>query len=209
MWDFGGVFTTSPFEAFARFEKEAALPENIVRSTLARNHETNAWAQFEAGKISEEEFDRQFRIESRVLGHEVAGKAVLKALGKRLRPRIVAALVLCKKHFKVGCITNNVHPIAGTSTAPNALWLDDELRSVFSMFDTVVESCVEGVRKPDPRIYQIACSRLGVTPNSCVFLDDLGINLKTARQMGMTTIKVQDPDHALEELSRVTGLSFP
>ena len=209
LWDFGGVFTTSPFEAFAHFESEAKLPENIIRLTLARNHHSNAWSQLEAGKISEQEFDRQFRTESRNLGHEVAGDAVLRALSKRLRPRVVAALALCKHHFKVGCITNNVHPIVEASTDGNSLWWDEEVGSVFAMFDTVVESCVEGVRKPDPQIYQIACSRLEVTPDACVFLDDLGINLKTARLMGMTTIKVQDPDEALKELAEVTGLTFP
>ena len=76
-----------------------------------------------------------------------------------------------------------------------------------SLFDVVLESSKIGVRKPEPRIYELACEALEVEPADCVFLDDLGINLKPARAMGMTTIKVVEPGDALAELEQVVG--FP
>ncbi|MCW8952588.1 MAG: HAD-IA family hydrolase, partial [Rhodospirillales bacterium] len=83
-----------------------------------------------------------------------------------------------------------------------------DVKEVFSIFDAVIESSKAGVRKPDPKIYRIACDAIGVRPEESVFLDDLGINLKPARDMGMITIKVEEPDRALAELEAATGLSL-
>lgn len=207
LWDFGGVFTTSPFEAFARFEKERGLPENFIRRVNSTNHETNAWAKFESSKISHEQFDQMFEQESRELGHPVKGSDVLLLLSGQVRPRMVQALMECKKHYSVGCITNNMKP-AETSDE-RVSWPPSETAKIMQLFDTIVESSVEGVRKPDPRIYNIACERLGCSPDQCVYLDDLGINLKPARAMGMITIKVMDPNVAIEQLADATGLVFP
>jgi putative hydrolase of the HAD superfamily len=77
---------------------------------------------------------------------------------------------------------------------------------VAGLFEFVLESSKVGVRKPEPAIYLMACERLGVRPEETVFLDDLGINLKPARALGMATIKVDDPDRALAELEEFTGL---
>ncbi len=208
LWDFGGVFTTSPFEAFARFERERGLPSNFIRDVNTRNNLTNAWAQFESNKITREEFDTKFEEESAEMGHPVRGAEVLMLLSGQVRPRMVQVLKQCKQHFAVGCITNNMKPAASSEPAPvsNAT---NESSQIMQLFDTIVESSVEGVRKPDPRIYEIACNRLNCSPNECVFLDDLGINLKPARAMGMITIKVVDPDEAIDELSVATGLTFP
>ena len=82
------------------------------------------------------------------------------------------------------------------------------LVEIHELFDEIIESSVVGVRKPEPRFYEIACERLGVDPSECVFLDDLGINLKPARAMGMQTIKVVDPDVALAELETIVGISL-
>lgn len=208
LWDFGGVFTASPFEAFARFERARGLPENFIRTINSTNPDTNAWAQFESAAIDADGFDAAFRAEAQALGHRVDGKDVLELLSGEFRPRMVAALAECKKHYKVGCITNNMKQ-AGEGPAMAATDARAETAAqVMAQFDIVVESSVEGVRKPNPRIYEIACDRLGVQPTEAVFLDDLGINLKPARAMGMTTIKVLNVDQALGELSEATGLTF-
>lgn len=208
LWDFGGVFTSSPFEAFERFEREHNLPKDFIRTVNSTNPDTNAWAQLEANEISREEFDGLFNAESEALGHSVRGADVLLLLSGKLRPRMVNALEECKKHFKVGCITNNMKPLNPAQNTPATRQFTDT-GPIMAMFDTIVESSIEGVRKPNPRIYEIACERLEVEPNQCVFLDDLGINLKPARAMGMTTIKVVDPDEAIRELEHATGLRIP
>ena len=208
LWDFGGVFTTSPFEAFARFEQARGLPPDLIRRINSTNPDHNAWARFESSAIDADEFDAAFAQEAAALGHNVRGKDVLQLLSGEFRPRMAAALAECKKHFRVGCITNNMKraqdapaPAAGDARAAHTA-------STMALFDVVVESSVEGVRKPQPRIYEIACERLGVAPEEAVFLDDLGINLKPARAMGMTTIKVVTEDQALAELAAATGLRF-
>ena len=209
LWDFGGVFTTSPFEAFARFERERGLPTNLIRTINSSNPDHNAWARFESSAIDADEFDEAFRQEAQALGHSVRGKEVLELLSGAFRPRMAAALAECKKHFRVGCITNNMKR---RQDAPPIEAGDDRAAQsarIMALFDVIVESSVEGVRKPQPRIYQIACERLGVAPSQAVFLDDLGINLKPARAMGMTTIKVVTEDQALSELTAATGLRFP
>ena len=208
LWDFGGVFTTSPFEAFARFERARNLPKDFIRTINSTNPDTNAWAQFESSAIDVDGFDTAFQAEAEALGHSVRGKDVLELLSGDFRPRMVAALSACKEHYKVGCITNNMKK-AGEGPAMAAT--DERAQTaaaVMAQFDIVVESSVEGVRKPNPRIYRIACDRLGVHPEESVFLDDLGINLKPARAMGMTTIKVLDEDQALTDLGAATGLTF-
>ncbi len=209
LWDFGGVFTTSPFEAFARFERAHNLPKEFIRTINSTNPDTNAWAQFESSAIDVAEFDAAFRAEAEALGHRVDGKDVLELLSGEFRPRMAAALRECKKHYKVGCITNNMKKAGEGPAMAASDERAEKARQVMAEFDIVVESSVEGVRKPNPRIYQIACDRLGVTPDQAVFLDDLGINLKPARAMGMTTIKVVSEEQAIGELSLATGLTLP
>ena len=206
LWDIGGVLTTSPFEAFNRFEADAGLPKDFIRGVNARNPDTNAWAQFESNQVSLDEFDALFRAESAALGHLLGGKAVVELLSGDLRPRMVAALKACKARFRVGAITNNLQP-SEPAIAPRDPGRATEMQDVMALFDVVVESSIEGIRKPNPEIYRRACERLGVKPDECVFLDDLGINLKPARALGMHTIKVVSEDQALAELGEATGLA--
>ena len=210
LWDFGGVFTTSPFEAFNRFEASRGLPENFIRTVNSTNIHDNAWAKFESSEIDVDEFDEAFRIEAEALGHTVRGKDVLNLLAGEFRPRMARVLAECKRHYKVGCITNNMKntPPPPSTPAPNPERAA-RTAAILEEFDVVVESSVEGIRKPDPRIYRLACERLGVAPATAVFLDDLGINLKPARAMGMITIKVVTEDQAIADLERATGLAFP
>jgi putative hydrolase of the HAD superfamily len=204
IWDFGGVLTTSPFEAFARFESERGLPADIIRRTNAANHWENAWAKFERAEVDLETFDQLFAAESLVLGAEVRGKDVLPLLSGDLRPEMVEALGRVKSRFKTGCITNNLPANAIGSHGGRSLYIAE----VMTLFDHIIESARIGLRKPDPRIYEMMTDALGVDPKACVYLDDLGVNLKPAREMGMITIKVVSAPQAIAELEAATGLAL-
>lgn len=205
LWDFGGVLTTSPFEAFNRFENQRGIPRDFIRTINATNPENNAWAAFESSRISLEEFDEAFAEESESAGHRIGGREVVALLSGDVRPRMVELLKQCKTQYAVACITNNVKSGQGPGMAR-----DSEraaaVKSVMSLFDLVVESSLEGIRKPNPKIYQLTCERLGVAPQNAVFLDDLGINLKPAKALGMQTIKVLNEDQAINDLYEITRL---
>jgi len=204
IWDFGGVLTTSPFEAFARFERERGLPADIIRRTNAENHFDNAWAKFERAEVDIDTFDTLFAAESRALGAEVRGREVVPLLSGDLRPEMVEVLTRVRRRFKTGCITNNLPANAIGSKTGRSLYVAD----VMALFDHVIESAKIGLRKPDPRIYRMMVEALGVAPETCVYLDDLGVNLKPAREMGMTTIKVVNAPQAIAELEAATGLEL-
>jgi putative hydrolase of the HAD superfamily len=199
-WDFGGVITASPFEAFNRYEEANGLPRDFIRSVNSIDPDTNAWAKIERREVSAAEFDLLFADESERLGHRVPGSDVLGCLYGEVRPEMVAALDrLHDEGFILACLTNNV--LGSTGDRPD---VDDAMRR----FDHVVESSKVGVRKPEPAFYELACSTAGVKPDEVVFLDDLGINLKPAAAMGMATIKVVDWRKALSELGAVLGLDL-
>lgn len=204
IFDFGGVLTSSPFEAFARFERERDLPIDIIRRTNAANHLENAWAKFERAEVDVDTFDKLFAEESHALGAEVRGRDVLPLLQGDLRPEMVEALKRIKAQFKTGCITNNLPANAIGSMTGRSLYVAE----VMVLFDHVIESAKIGLRKPDPRIYQLMVETLKVDPKACVYLDDLGVNLKPAREMGMTTIKVASGAQAIGELETAAGLKL-
>jgi putative hydrolase of the HAD superfamily len=204
IFDFGGVLTSSPFEAFTRFETERGLPIDIIRRTNAANHLENAWAKFERAEVDIDTFDHLFATESLALGAEVRGRDVLPLLQGDLRPEMIEALKRIKAQFKTGCITNNLPANAIGSMTGRSLYVAE----VMVLFDHVIESAKIGLRKPDPRIYQLMVEMLKVDPKNCVYLDDLGVNLKPAREMGMTTIKVTSGAQAIAELEAATGLKL-
>lgn len=207
IWDFGGVFTSSPFEAFARYETENNVPKDLIRRINSTNPDTNAWALFERNEIDTQGFDRLFLEESTALGHPIPGSHVLPLLSGSVRPRMVAALKACKAQFKVGCITNNMVSMhsPGADAPQRAA---GAMGQIMPLFDHIIESSKAGVRKPDPKIYLMMCEALSVDPGACVYLDDLGINCKPAAALGMTAIKVVDVDQTLAQLAAATGLTF-
>ena len=207
IWDFGGVFTTSPFEAFNRYETARGLPTDFIRTINATNPDTNAWALFEQAKIDAAGFDGLFLEESTAAGHAVRGADVLPLLSGDFRPAMVEALKACKAIFKVGCITNNMAQGHGPGMAADRRGAEKGAH-IMALFDVVIESSKAGVRKPDPRIYEMMCEALDVSPKACVYLDDLGINCKPAAALGMKAIKVMNEAQALTDLARVTGLTF-
>ena len=206
IWDFGGVFTSSPFEAFLRYERERGLPDNLIRQINGANHLENAWARFERAETDLDSFDREFAAEARALGYDVPGRDIIPLLAGDFRPEMIEALGRIKSAgLATGCITNNVPSmqVSGAGTPAN-LYKGE----IMALFDTVIESSKIGLRKPDPKIYALMCERLNVSPDACVYLDDLGVNLKPARAMGMTTIKVESGAQAIAELERATGLAL-
>lgn len=205
LWDFGGVILSSPFEAFNRYEVEAGLPKDFIRSLNARNGDTNAWAKMERSEVSLEGFVALFEEEARQHGYTVDGWRILQSLSGDIRPQMVEALRRCKAAFRVACITNNMKHGEGPGMARSAEKAK-AVAEIMTLFEHVVESSKLGMRKPDPRIYRHACDLLGVQPEDCVYLDDLGINLKPARALGMRTIKVTDPDVAIAELQAMVGI---
>ena len=207
IWDFGGVLTRSPFEAFNAYEAAQGFPTDFIRSVNAHKPDENAWARLERSEIDARTFDELFRAESAALGHEIPGRDILGLLSGQLRPRVVEALRTCKAAARVGCITNNAPTGHGAGMSAEA-GQAREVARVLALFDHVIESSKLGIRKPDPRIYALMCEALDVEPAHCVYLDDLGINLKPARAMGMTTIKVLDEAQLLRDLGEATGLRF-
>ncbi|RPH45080.1 MAG: HAD family hydrolase [Burkholderiales bacterium] len=202
IWDFGGVISSSPFEAFARYEAARGLPANFLRTVNATNPHDNAWAKLERSEFGVEAFDEAFAAESRALGHEVRGADVLPLLAGEIRPEMVEALRRIGARMKTGCITNNFTAMG--SSPMGGLYKAE----IMGLFHHVIESARAGVRKPDPRIYTMMTDALGVEPARCVYLDDLGINLKPARDLGMRTIKVGEAAPALVELERHVGFAL-
>ena len=205
LWDFGGVILSSPFEAFNRYEAEAGLPHDFIRRVNAVNPDHNAWARMERAEIDMARFAELFEAEARALGGELSGHKVLELISGEVRPEMVEALRRVRQRYRIACITNNMpagHGPSMTRSAETAA----QVTEIMALFEHVVESSKLNMRKPDPRIYHHACDLLGVAPERCVYLDDLGINLKPARAMGMATIKVQSAAQALAELEALLEL---
>jgi putative hydrolase of the HAD superfamily len=198
LFDFGGVLADGPWDAFTRYEQENSLPQGFVRDLNTANPDSNAWARLERGEVGIEEFCDLFEKEAALAGGALDARALLTCLGGAMRPKMLEAVRRCHVKFRTALLTNNFVRVDGA----------ERFDGLLELFDVVVESSVERVRKPDPAFYLLACERLGVEPQACVFLDDLGINLKPARKLGMTTIKVTDPDKALGELENVLGVAL-
>ena len=204
LWDFGGVILSSPFEAFNRYETDRGLPLDHIRRVNSTNPDANAWALLERNDVTPAQFDDLFATESAALGHRVPGADVLALLSGDVRPQMVRAPdLVIEAGYRTACLTNNV---VSMSSDPSPRHI--EVAAIMARFDHVVESSKVGCRKPEPRFYEIACELVGVGPDECIFLDDLGINLKPAAAMGMRTIKVGDPAIALNELSGHLGVTL-
>jgi putative hydrolase of the HAD superfamily len=201
IFDLGGVVFPSPFDVFDAYEREVGLPDRFIRTVVATSSETGAWARFERSEFDFESFCTHFEAECDAAGGTVDAAALMRGItrGFAPRPEMVEAITTIRaRGLRVGALTNNWATSERTATGVHT----------GLGFDTIVESAVEGIRKPDPRIYALVCERLVVEPDECVFLDDLGVNLKPARAMGMTTIKVAEPGAALAELAGHLGFSF-
>lgn len=204
IFDLGGVIFPSPFEVFSAYEREHELPDRFLRGVVAESADSGAWARLERGETAFSEFCAGFEAECAAAGGTVDAATLMTAVGTRPEPRaemLAAVARIRDKGLKTAALTNNWTEMAGDGAG-------NELPALNDLFDLIIESAVEGVRKPDPAIYQLTCMRLGVLPEDAVLLDDLGVNLKPARELGMTTIKVADPPSALAELETLLDFSL-
>jgi putative hydrolase of the HAD superfamily len=202
LWDFGGVLSTSPFDAFRAYEEANGLEAGFIRQLNATNPDVNAWARFERSEVSQSEFARLYEAEALAVGARIDASDILAALSGQLRPEMIEAVRRCRARLKTGLLTNNFVKVDLAGDEPVGMPAE-----ILELFDAIVESSKVGYRKPDPHFYAMACDLLEIEPADAVFLDDLGVNLKPARAMGMHTIKVTDPDAALRELQGLVG--FP
>lgn len=212
LFDFGGVILSSPFEAFNEYEAAHGLPLDLIRTINAHNPDDNAWAKLERSEVTPDEFGKLFAAEAAERGYEVDGSAILGLLGGEIRPEMVEAVRrIVAAGYQTAVLTNNVlsgkgdHSSGVESSEPERA---RALAEVMALFDTVVESARVGIRKPEEGFYRIALEELAIEAAEAVFLDDLGINLKPAKAMGMTTIKVLNADQALTDLEAVLGMDL-
>ena len=209
IFDFGGVFTTSPVSSFAKFEREHGIPEKFIGGVIKSNIHGGAFAQFERAEINLDTFDRLFAEETKAAGYEISGRTLVSLLKLDFHPVMIDALARVKAAgYKTGCITNNLPDMGSEEMVAAAAGNLETLNTIFSNFDHVIESSKAGVRKPEPRIYEMMCDALNTAPEKCIFLDDLGINLKPAKAMGMRTIQVplEDVKPAIRELESFLSL---
>jgi putative hydrolase of the HAD superfamily len=202
VFDLGGVVYASPLDVFRSYERDHGLPDRFLSEVVLADPEHGAWSRLERGELTFDEFCEAFDAECAAHGGTVSARDLMAAVGAGIeaRPAMVAAIGSIRRHgVKTAALTNNW---AGDPSD------NERVSSTTDWFDVVVESAVEGLRKPDPRIYALVCERLAVSPRATVFLDDLGANLKPARELGMTTIKVAEPDVALAELEAVLGFEL-
>jgi putative hydrolase of the HAD superfamily len=202
IFDLGGVVFPSPLDVFRAYERDHGLTHRFLSEVVLADPEHGAWSRLERGELNFDEFCDAFDAECAAHGGTVSARDLMHAVrvGLDARPEMVTAIDAIRRHgLKTAALTNNwADDPAGTNRAS----------PTDNRFDVMVESAVEGMRKPDPRIYQLVCDRLEVSPKETVFLDDLGANLKPARELGMTTIKVAEPDAALATLEDVLGFAL-
>jgi putative hydrolase of the HAD superfamily len=201
IFDLGGVVLGSPPQAFRAYEADLGLPTNFLNKLIVRNGTQGAWERLERGELDMLGFVREFDLEVQREGVTISTAELMLRVAHASMPRpqmVVAVRRIRDSGVRVAALTNN--------------WASDDQGEKMNLlraeFDVFIESVVEGLRKPDPRIYQLACDRLGVTPPESIFLDDLGQNLKPARVMGMHTIKVDEPLPAITELESLLGLAL-
>ena len=206
-WDFGGVITTSPFDSFNTYEATNNLDKDFIRKVNSTNPDINAWAKLERNEIDIVEFNDLFFSESSSLGHGIYGIEVIKLLQGQLRPEMIKALKAIQGNLVQACLTNNIVSPETTLSDENVS-IAGKNDEVMSLFDFVIASSEQNVRKPDPAFYHLALKEAKVDPEEAVFLDDLGINLKPAKALGMHTIKVVNSQDALKELNSLLSINI-
>jgi len=207
-WDFGGVITSSPFEAFNKYEKHNNLPSDFLRKVNSTNPDDNAWAKLERSEVNLDEFDLLFEKESKTLGYAIKGKEVIALLQGQVRPEMLNALQRIKGNLIQACLTNNIQSLKEEAFDEGNVSVAGKHDEIMGLFDFVIESSKVNLRKPDPAFYKMACEKAKIEPSEAVFLDDLGINLKPARILGMETIKVINSKDALNELQKLLPIKI-
>jgi epoxide hydrolase-like predicted phosphatase len=197
VFDLGGVVVDSPLHAIARYERDHGIDHNAINHSIVAAGERGAWSRLERGELVLDDFFAPFETDCGSAGLVVDGRRMMQYIAEAggPRPQMLRAIErIREERLAVAALTNN--------------WPSDGENPLRERFDVFIESSVVGMRKPDPRIYELVCAELSVAPDAAAFLDDIGRNLKSARALGMTTIKVDDPDTALRELEEVLGFGL-
>ena len=193
--DWGGVLTTDLFASFASFCEAEGLEAAKVRD-LFRHDETarDLLVDFECGRVDERAFERRF---APMLGVADEGLVDRMFAGSGPDARMLGAVKAARDAgIKTGLISNSW----GVDRYPQGL-MDD-------LFDGVVISGVVGIRKPAPEIYAMGAEAIGLPPSECVFVDDLGFNLKPAKELGMATVLHADAERTVAELEELLGVAL-
>lgn len=204
IFDLGGVVIPSPLQVFHDYEARHGLPNRFLSEVVLTDGDDGAWSRFERGELDPVQFTVEFEAECRAAGAtvDVADLLAEVAHDAAPRPAMLDATAAIRRHgLRTAALTNNW---ASEDRVP----MRDRSPALADVFDLIVELAQEGLRKPDPRIYELTCTRLAIHPSEAAFLDDLGVNLKSARALGMTTIKVEDPDEALTDLESLLGFAL-
>lgn len=204
IFDLGGVVLESPLHFITEYEKKKGLPENFVARVVGgyAARPDGPWQKLERGELHLNEFCVEFDREIEALGERMSTAEMMAEMAEKtfIRPIMLEAIRRIRQAgTQVAALTNN------WKSDDAQYERMDELRSEFHVF---VESCIVGMRKPDPRIYELTLSKLGIDGSDAVFLDDIGKNLKAAKALGLATIKVADPEQALRELSELLSLEL-
>lgn len=204
LFDLGGVVLGSPLHAIRDYEQHLGFERNAINLVAANTAPHGAWSRLERGEIEMEVFYLEFESDCNEAGLAIDARLMMQQMSESSEPRpamLTAIARLREAGFKVGALTNNWAHAGDTDR-------NDGTRALRGLFDVFIESSVEGLRKPDPAIYRLACERLDAAPEEMIFLDDIGGNLKPALAMGMATIKVDAPNRALSELSELVGFGL-
>ena len=201
IFDFGGVITNSPIEAFKLLEEKHGYDKGIITNINMNNPDNNAWAKSERGEIDINTFLEEFEKEALSIGQKINAKEILQQLYGSLRKNMINKIKLLSnsKKYKLICLTNVLKGVDIFTPKERV----EAVKNVMSYFDIIYESYKLNMRKPEARIYQYILKELNIEPQETVFLDDLGMNLKSARQLGINTIKVIEPNEAIYELDQI------
>lgn len=202
LFDIGGVLTVSPVTRIINYCHDNAIPDETRFAIFGP--EDGPWSCFERSELDRDGFAAAFDEHVNGCGTAATGASFMQWFFKGFEPRpeMLAVVEALRPNYKMAAITNNVARDEPSQKRTSGL-------DAHSLFEVVVESAMVGARKPEPRIFQIACDLLGVAPEDAVFLDDLGANLKGARALGMRTIKVDHTTSAIDELEAVLGITLP
>ena len=200
IFDFGGVITNSPIEGFKNLEKTHGYSKGLITGINMNNPDNNAWARSERGEIEIDTFLSQFEQEALDIGHDINADEILIQLYGSPRPIMIKKIISLSKSnkYKLICLTNVLKGIKKFMPKER----EEVVNNIMSYFDKIYESYKIGMRKPEARIYEYIIKDLEINPKETIFLDDLGMNLKTARQLGINTIKVVDPIEAIKTLDQ-------
>lgn len=211
IFDLGGVVLGSPLHAINRYELHLGLEKNAINRVAAETAPDGAWSRLERGELSMDAFYAAFEVDCARSGYTISARTMFEWMAEESLPRpamLTAIRTIRARGLRVAALTNNWANATDEPDAPDTAEPSDGTRELRLHFDAFIESSVEGMRKPDPRIYELACSRLDVEPVRTVFLDDIGANLKPARALGLTTIKVDEPVSALAALASTLGFQL-